>query len=78
MFGKNEKAGKIASIVYSVIAVGFIFLGSLFPNDLVWELTDMFNNLMVIPNVLALFALSAVVVGATKFKKEKKLEDQLD
>ena len=78
MFGKNEKVAKIATIVYSVLAVGFIFLGSLFPNDLVWELTDMFNNLMVIPNVIALFALSAVVVGATKFKKEKKLEDQLD
>ena len=78
MFGKNEKAGKIAAIVYSVLAVGFIFLGSLFPNDLVWELTDMFNNLMVIPNVIALFALSAMVVGATKMKKEKKLEDELN
>jgi AGCS family alanine or glycine:cation symporter len=78
MFGKNEKAGKIATIVYSVLAVGFIFLGSLFPNDLVWELTDMFNNLMVIPNVIALFALSAMVVGATKMKKEKKLEDELN
>ena len=78
MFGKNEKAAKIAGIVYSVLAVGFIFLGTLFPNDLVWELTDMFNNLMVIPNVIALFALSAMVVAVVKSKKEQKLEDQLN
>ena len=70
--------GKKATVVYSILAVGFIFLGSLFPNDLVWELADMFNNIMVIPNALALFALSAIVVGALKArkKKEKKAEKQ--
>ena len=77
LFGKNEKTAKIATFVYSVLAVGFIFLGSMFPNDLVWEMTDMFNNLMVIPNALALFFLSAIVVSSAKAKKEKKLEDQL-
>jgi len=74
-FGKQNVQylfGKKATIVYSVLAIGFIFLGSLFPNDLVWELADMFNNLMVIPNVLALFALSAIVAGAVKSKKSKK------
>lgn len=71
LFGKKAK---IATTVYAVLAVAFIFLGSLFPNDLVWELADMFNNIMVIPNVLALFALSAIVVTAvkSKTKKEKK------
>ena len=63
--------GKKATIVYSVIAIAFIFLGSLFPNDLVWELADMFNNIMVIPNVLALAALSTIVVGALKARKKK-------
>ena len=33
-------------------------MGTIMSNDLVWELTDMFNNLMVIPNVIALFALT--------------------
>ena len=64
--------GKKALIVYSIIAIGFIFLGSLFPNDLVWGLTDMFNNLMVIPNVLALAVLSPIVVGALKARKKKE------
>lgn len=74
LFGKKQN---IAVIVYSVIAIAFIFLGSLFPNDLVWELADMFNNIMVIPNVIALFALGGVVVGLTKFKKNKKDKNDL-
>ena len=51
-----------ATKVYMVIALVFIFLGTLASNDLVWELSDMFNNLMVIPNVIALFALTSMVV----------------
>ena len=39
--------------------------GLLPPNDLVWEMTDMFNNLMVIPNAIGLFALTSVVVAST-------------
>ena len=60
LFGKKnpEKATKI----YTAIALVFIFLGTLMSNDLVWELTDAFNYLMVIPNALALFALTGVVV----------------
>ena len=34
----------------------------------------MFNNLMVLPNAIALFALSALVVSATKFGKKKDLD----
>ena len=59
-------------MVHSVIAIAFIFLGSLFPNDLVWELADMFNNIMVIPNIIALLALSGIVVAAVKAGKKKK------
>ena len=51
-----------ATKLYMVIALVFIFLGTLASNDLVWELSDMFNNLMVIPNVIALFALTGMVV----------------
>jgi AGCS family alanine or glycine:cation symporter len=60
---------KTASVVYSVIAIAFIFLGSVLQNDLVWELTDFFNYLMVIPNVIALFALSKIVADSANKKK---------
>lgn len=55
LFG--EKAVK----PFMMIALIFIFLGTLGGNDFVWALSDLFNNLMVIPNVLALFALTSLV-----------------
>ena len=72
LFGKINAVylfGKKAVPVYSVIALVFIFLGTVMSNDLVWELTDMFNNLMVIPNAIALFALSNIVVRVADRKK---------
>ena len=68
LFAKHKKA---ATIVYSVVAIGFIFLGSILKNDLVWELTDFFNYLMVIPNAVALIALAGVVIKAAKNANKK-------
>ena len=59
-------------------------MGSLLSNDLVWELADMFNQLMVIPNAIALFALSGAVLAIANAKHDKlatdvheeKLEDE--
>ena len=65
LFGKINVAylfGKKSTVVYTVVALVFIFLGTMMSNDLVWELSDMFNNLMVIPNAVALFALTSLVV----------------
>ena len=73
MFGKinviylfGQKNAKLCTTVYTVIALVFIFLGTLVSNDLVWELTDAFNYLMVIPNAIALFALTRMVVGSVE------------
>ena len=62
--------GKKAVIIYSIVSIAFIFTGSLLSNDLVWELTDMFNYLMVLPNVIALFALGKVVADSAKKNKK--------
>ncbi|MDO4622679.1 MAG: alanine/glycine:cation symporter family protein [Eubacteriales bacterium] len=64
LFGKINAEylfGKKSLVVYTVIALVFIFLGTLTASDLVWELSDMFNQLMVLPNVVALFALTKIV-----------------
>ena len=74
LFGKINVSylfGEKSTKVYTVIALVFIFLGTLASNDLVWELSDMFNNLMVIPNAIALFALTGMVVSMTKGLKKK-------
>ncbi len=64
------KNSKVATVIYSVVAIVFIFLGTLASNNLVWELTDFFNYLMVIPNVIALWALSSIVVKNSKSNKK--------
>ena len=79
MFGRvncRYLFGKKANLIYSVIAIAFIFLGSLLSNDLVWELTDMFNQLMVVPNVIALLALSGIVVASVKAADSHKLDNK--
>ena len=55
------KKSKTAVVIYSVVAIAFIFLGTTLKNDLVWELTDFFNYLMVLPNAIALLALGKLV-----------------
>ena len=75
LFGKVNVIylfGKKSVSVYSIIALVFVFLGTLMSNDLVWELTDMFNNLMVIPNAIALFALGSIVAKSAKEADEMK------
>ena len=79
MFGKinvqylfGKKNPKACTAIYAVIGLVFIFLGTLASNNLVWELTDAFNYLMVLPNALALFALTGIVVKSVKEADAKK------
>ena len=69
LFGRKNP--KKAVSVYTVIALVFIFMGTTMQSDLVWELTDAFNYLMVLPNALALFALTKLVTGSLS-EAEKK------
>ena len=72
LFGKKHP--KIAEFIYMIIALSFIMMGSLISSDFVWELTDMFNNLMVIPNAIALFALTGIVVKIAHLKNVEEKE----
>lgn len=51
-----------------------IFIGPFMTISAVWTLADIFNGLMALPNLIALFALSGVVVSETKqyFNKHHK------
>lgn len=66
--------GSKAVKVYSIIVAVCVFLGSLAEVELVWTMQDTFNSLMVIPNILALFALSGIIrqVHDDYFKNRKK------
>ena len=61
------KSKKAARVIYCVIALVLIAIGSFQKVSLVWDMSDMFTGLMVIPNLLALLALSGIVA---KFAKD--------
>lgn len=49
-----------------MLVVAFIFIASFFHVELVWNMADMFNGLMVLPNLAALLLLSPVVIRLTR------------
>ena len=49
--------GKKGLTPYRIIVIAFIVVGSFQKIELVWSLSDLFNSLMVIPNVIALLIL---------------------
>ena len=53
--------GPKAVPIYSVLVCVCVILGSLAKVDLVWNMADCFNSMMVVPNIIALFALSGMI-----------------
>ncbi len=58
--------GSKGFLVYRILVVAGIVFGAMQEVGVVWALSGFFNNLMVIPNVIALFALSPLVVKIYK------------
>lgn len=66
--------GKSGIGAYRILALVFIFLGTMFEVDLVWELADMFNAMMVIPNVIGVIGLYKVVQTSLNEYQSLKLD----
>ena len=65
--------GKKSTIIYSIISIVFTFLGAILGSDLVWNFNDFVNYRMVIPNAIALFALSNMVIKELKENGKKSV-----
>lgn len=63
-------------LVYRWLYIIAVFIGPYMTVKAVWTIADIFNGLMAIPNMIAIFALSGVVVKETKsfFERHKKGE----
>lgn len=64
--------GDGAAKIYSLLVVVCIIIGSALKLELVWDLADFFNGLMVIPNAMALLALSGLVVKICNKYRDRK------
>ncbi len=70
--GGNKKA----VMVYRWLYIVAVFIGPYMTVKAVWTIADIFNGLMALPNMIAIFALSGVVAKETKsfFERHKKGE----
>lgn len=76
----NKKATKVFRVLY----VAAVFIGPYLAVEAVWNIADIFNGLMALPNIVALIALSGVVAAETKqyldknkSKSSKKYQKEL-
>ena len=58
--------GTKATVVYKVVFVGMVLVGSTMNLGLAWDLSDTFNGLMMIPNLIGVLTLSGTVARITK------------
>lgn len=51
---------------YRILFAASVFLGAVMKVNTVWELADMFNGMMMVPNLIAVISLSGIVVKETR------------
>lgn len=70
--------GTKASRGYQVVFVIIVVIGATMKMGFVWDIADMLNGFMAVPNLIAVLALSPVVVRLTKehFENKKRSEPE--
>ena len=55
-----------STIIYKIVFIVMIYEGAVMKQNLAWDLSDTFNGLMAIPNLIGVLSLSPIVVKITK------------
>ena len=77
--GRNPKTARIITGIYRLLFVAAVFFGSVMSLSVVWNLADIANALMAIPNLVAILLLSGIIAKETKYYLwENRLEDHCD
>lgn len=72
-------AGKKSIIFYRLIYILLVFAGSTMSLALVWNLADIMNALMAVPNLISLLLLSGVIAKETQhYLWNKNLDEEMD
>lgn len=59
-------SGKRFITLYRILYVGGIFVGAIVQLTVIWNMADLLNGLMAIPNLISLLALTSVIVAETR------------
>jgi len=62
----NQKTSRIAISLYRIIWVIGVYFGSVMSLSLVWDMADIANAMMAIPNLVSVLLLSGVIVRETR------------
>ena len=64
--------GEKAAFVYKIVFVLFIYVGATMDLSLAWDISDTFNGLMAIPNLIGVLSLFPLVYKITKNYTDRK------
>jgi AGCS family alanine or glycine:cation symporter len=68
----GEKGRKIATTVFKVLYVLLVIVSAVIDGELAWSISDTFNGLMALPNLIGLVLLSGLLVRITKNYFDRK------
>lgn len=73
MRGFEYLFGTKATIIFRVVFVAFILVGATMKLSLAWDLSDTFNGLMAIPNLIGVLSCSGIVMAITRNYTDRKI-----
>lgn len=68
--------GTKTTVVFKVIHIITILFGALMTSSLAWDISDTFNGLMMMPNLIGVVALSGLVMKITKNYVDRKIKNK--
>ncbi|MFI3213920.1 MAG: alanine/glycine:cation symporter family protein [Eubacteriales bacterium] len=68
--------GTKSTMIYKAVFVVFIVVGATMNLSLAWDISDTFNGLMAIPNLIGVLALSPMVIKITKNYVQRNLKNE--
>ena len=68
--------GTKSIMVYRIVFVCIVLAGSVIEAQLAWDISDTFNGLMMIPNLIGVLVLSPVVMKCTKNYVDRRLHNK--
>ena len=68
--------GTRSTVIFKILHIITIFFGAVLTSSLAWDISDTFNGLMMIPNLIGVVALSPLVMKITKNYLARKVKSE--
>ena len=68
--------GSKTTVIFKIIHLVTILMGAVMTSSLAWDISDTFNGLMMFPNLIAVVALSPLVMKITKNYVARKIQNK--